>query len=260
MPFPFPGMDPYLEHPSIWPDVHFELIRGIRAALAPQVAPDYYVAVEERTYLVASLPETYLGRPDVAVVREADDSSASTESATSAALAKRPIVVELPSEDEVRERYLEIRDAESHKVITVIEILSPTNKLPGEGREQYERKRRQVLRSLSNLVEFDLLRAGEPMLMSPRPDSHYHGLVSREWERFKAQLYRFNLADPIPSILVPLRRGEDEPDLDLGTLLAQIYDQVRYDLRLNYSKDPVPSFADADLAWAASLLSKAGKR
>ncbi|MCK4452049.1 MAG: DUF4058 family protein [Anaerolineae bacterium] len=30
MPSPFPGMDPYLEYPVRWPDVHHSLITYIR--------------------------------------------------------------------------------------------------------------------------------------------------------------------------------------------------------------------------------------
>lgn len=252
MPSPFPGMDPYLEHPAIWPDVHLELIRASRAALAPKVAPRYYVAVEERTYLVASDPHTFLGRPDVAVVGAPP--LASSPGAASSAVLERPITVELPIPDEVCERYLEVRETATHEVVTVIEILSPSNKHPGEGREQYERKRRKVLGSLTSLVEFDLLRDGPPMPMGPLPSSHYRVLVSREWERYNAQLYPFNLDESIPEIPIPLRRGEPEPTLAMGDLIAHIYDQVRYDLRLDYTREPRPPLAPADAAWSNDLL------
>ncbi|MEZ4633510.1 MAG: DUF4058 family protein [Caldilineaceae bacterium] len=51
---PFPGMDPYLEHLSLWPDVHNRLIAAMADALVPKVAPRYYVALEQRTYLLAT--------------------------------------------------------------------------------------------------------------------------------------------------------------------------------------------------------------
>src|SRR5438874_11797542 len=41
MPSPFPGMDPYLETPNLWPDVHHELISQIRSALNPALLPRY---------------------------------------------------------------------------------------------------------------------------------------------------------------------------------------------------------------------------
>jgi hypothetical protein len=34
---PFPGMDPYLESPAIWPDVHHEIISENRATLTPNL-------------------------------------------------------------------------------------------------------------------------------------------------------------------------------------------------------------------------------
>ncbi len=33
MPPPFPGMDPYLEHPDLWPDFHNNLASEIQFAL-----------------------------------------------------------------------------------------------------------------------------------------------------------------------------------------------------------------------------------
>lgn len=260
MPSPFPGMDPYLERPALWPDVHLELIHAIRATLVPQVAPRYYVAVEERTYVVALEPRTFVGRPDVSVIDRSRLSAVAPGSVPAAAVLERPVTVELPLLDQIRERYLEIRDMATHEVVTVIEILSPTNKQPGEHRRQYERKRRQVLDSLTSLVEIDLLRAWEPMPMAPIPPSHYRILVSRGWERPKAQLYPFNLNEPIPEIPIPLRPGEPEPTLELGKLLSQVYEQARYDLRIDYTVEPEPPLDPAVSAWSHGLLRQANLR
>ena len=259
MPSPFPGMDPYLERRGLWPDVHQTLIHECRAALAPQVAPRYYVAVEERTYLVAEDEVSYLGKPDVTTVDRVSETPPPYGYAASAVI-ERPVTVTLPESDEIRERYLEVRGTMTGEVVTVIEILSPTNKLPGEGRMKYEKKRCEILDSATNLVECDLLRAGRSMPMKPVPSSHYRILVSREWERSKAELYPFNLEEAIPEIPVPLRRGEDEPTLDLGGALAKIYDEVRYDLRVDYSQDADPPLPPADAAWADEVLRNAGRR
>lgn len=260
MPSPFPGMDPYLERPALWSDVHLELIRAIRAALVPKVAPRYYVAVEQRTYVVAADPRSFIGQPDVAVVGPPRQPSEPPAGATSVAVLQRPVTVELPLPDRVRQRYLEIRDVETHEVVTVIEVLSPTNKRPGPDREQYERKRREVLDALTNLVEIDLLRGWEPMPIGSLPASHYRILVSRGWERPRAQLYPFNVNEPIPEVPIPLREGEEEPTLALGELLAQVYDQVRYDLRIDYTAEPEPPLDPAVAAWSHELLCQAGLR
>ena len=47
---PFPGMNPYLEHPELWHQVHNRLIVGIADAIADQIAPQYRVSVEQQIY------------------------------------------------------------------------------------------------------------------------------------------------------------------------------------------------------------------
>ena len=158
MPSPFPGMDPYLERRHGWPDVHSALIVATRDALAPQVAPAYYVAIEERTYIVALDSAEFIGRPDVAIINTPMHAQPGNESETATAVASVAQTVVLPQFKEVHERYLEIHDAQTHAVVTAVEILSPTNKASGEGRDAYEEKSRQVLSTLTNLVEIDLLR------------------------------------------------------------------------------------------------------
>jgi len=252
MAYPFPGMNPYLERASLWPDVHLELMRNIRLVLTGAVAPRYYVAVEERTYIVALDPQSYVGRPDVAVIGP----PAPVLAGMALAPANGSVVsVVVPVSDEVRERYLEIRQQGTDRVITVIEVLSPANKAKGEGRRVYEEKRRTVLDSATHLVEIDLLRAGEPMAAYPQSESDYRILVSRSWERPRSFLYPFNLPDPIPTIPVPLQKGEDEPRLSLGDLLPRIYDDVRYDLRIDYSvPPPPPNLAEEQSTWLDALL------
>ena len=41
MPSPFPGMDPYLEAPDLWPDFQNNLAPEIQGHLNPQVTPKY---------------------------------------------------------------------------------------------------------------------------------------------------------------------------------------------------------------------------
>ncbi|MEZ4556474.1 MAG: DUF4058 family protein [Caldilineaceae bacterium] len=139
---PFPGMDPYLEHPSLWPDVHNRLIAAMADALSPMVAPKYYIGLERRAHLLTPDDIVFIGRPDLAVVREGG-------ALAPTALTEENGVynVEVPLTDEVEETFLEIHEVKSGKLITIIEVLSPANKLSVRGREQYERKRAQILRS-----------------------------------------------------------------------------------------------------------------
>lgn len=70
MPSPFPGMDPNLEAPELFPDLHHGLISEIQAALNGRLRPAYHSMVEERVYIS---DENDPGReaiiPDVAVIR-----------------------------------------------------------------------------------------------------------------------------------------------------------------------------------------------
>jgi hypothetical protein len=163
--------------------------------------------------------------------------------------------VELPIGAQVRETYLEIRTATEGDVVTVVELLSPGNKRSGAGRRVYLDKRELVLSTHTSLVELDLLRAGEPMpRVGPRVRSDYSILVSRGYRRPKADLIPFGVRDPIPPFPLPLRRGEDEPTVDLGRVLHALYDRASYDLRIDYEKEPIPPLASEDAEWAKTLV------
>jgi hypothetical protein len=258
MPIPFPGMDPYLEHPDLWPDVHNSLISALRDHLVPRLRPRYYVSVEQRTYRAGLTGLTFIGRPDATVVAE---SRPAYRAAPVAATPPRVVTVELPVPDTVRETYLEVRGVASGQVVTVLEILSPTNKLPGEGRNHYERKRMAVLDSLTHLVEIDLLRAGPAMPMfGDDRGAHYRILISREWQRPRADLLPFTVRQPIPDFPLPLQRGEEEPLVPLNALLHELYDRAGYDLRINYRLEPEPPLGEEDAAWADALLREQGLR
>jgi hypothetical protein len=130
---PFPGMDPYLEQPESWQGFHNSLIATVALDLAPRLRLRYYVATEERTYLYAPERSPFIGRPDLNVIGPVLQEPRASWSVEPMAGA---VQVELPIPDHVREAYLEIRMVGSDEVVTVLEILSPTNKRPGEGRRQ----------------------------------------------------------------------------------------------------------------------------
>lgn len=255
MPTPFPGMDPYQEHPGLWEDVHTRLIVAIADALGPQVRPRYRVAVERRTYLAVLTPDDYelVGKPDVLIAVQGDVAATAAGAVATGAM---PLVGELPMPDEVIERYLEVRDVVTGEVVTTIELLSPTNKLSREGRAQYERKRLKVLSSATNLVEIDLLRAGEPFpirLQGGAEQSAYRIVVSRSQDRPRASIYLFGLRNHIPDIPTPLRPGEAEPTLPLNQILHDLYDRAGYEQIIDYRQQTIPPLSADDAAWAAQL-------
>ncbi len=259
MPSPFPGMDPYLEHPALWPGLHSRLIVGLADALGPVLRPRYYVEVEERVYfLVPEGERPLLGRPDVVIAAATPGLPPLPETLS---IPRGVRVVEVPMSEEVRERYLVIREAGTHQVVTWVEVLSPANKAPGEGRQVYLRKREEVLRARVHLVEIDLLRAGEPMpVVGDGRDGHYRILISRWEQRPRALLYVFTVRDPIPVFRLPLLPGDEEPEVDLGRLLQTIYERAAYDLRVNYEGEPIPPLDPPFAEWADRLLREKGVR
>jgi len=154
----------------------------------------------------------------------------------------------------VNEGYLEIREVATGRVVTSIEVLSPTNKRSGNGRDAYLGKRQRVLGSLTHLVEIDLLRSGRSMeILTEMPSSHYRILVSRSIDRPQAQLYGFNVQRSIPTVPIPLERGDEEPLLDLQRLLDEVYEQAGFDLTIDYSQAPIPALPKEDQLWWAAI-------
>ncbi len=258
MPTPFPGMDPYLERPGFWEEVHTRMIVALADDLNPAVMPRYRVGVERRTYLTVAEPpsrDVSVGKPDVLVIQSRGNDGLAV--ASSPIAVAPPQVASLPMPEEVIERYLTVREVASNKVITVIEILSPSNKLPGVGRDQYEKKRLQVLGSRTNLVEIDLLRVGEPLPMWVRDGdvaSDYRIVISRSQQRPRADVYLFGVREPIPNFPIPLQPKEDEPVLPLNQILHELYDRAGYDLAIDYSQPADPPLMDDDAAWSKILL------
>ena len=134
MPSPFPGMDPYIEERSLWPDMHLRLINHIAEALQPQVRPKYLARINERVEL-AGFGQNYV--PDVMVV-EPPRESLRTQIQSGALVADEPQLIGLLDEER-HVPYLELIYRETGDVVTLIEVLSPANKV-GNGREKYLQK------------------------------------------------------------------------------------------------------------------------
>ncbi len=255
MPSPFPGMNPYLEHPELWAEVHHWLIILIAESLVPQLRPKYRVAIEKRIYQISDANSILVGIPDVTVQRQPSTTNPRMSNVALAAPPAQALTVTVPMPETIEESYLEVRDVATKEVVTAIELLSPKNKRSGEGRKAYKIKRQRVLKSSTNLVEIDLLRAGKAMpILDNNIESNYRILVSRSNRRPLADLYAFNLQNAIPSFPLPLQEGDPEPLVDLQSLLNGLYDRAGYDLVIDYSQDPFPALSEADTAWADEVL------
>ncbi|MEN8445861.1 MAG: DUF4058 family protein [Cyanobacteria bacterium J06555_13] len=243
---PFPGMNPYLESPYRWPEIHTWLIVEIARSLNPQLLPRYRAAVETRVYIDASL----VGIPDASIYTQSRQPQARP---TAVAVSTRPERITLPTTCEVTERYLEIREVSTKRVVTIIEVLSPANKRSGEGRKKYLEKRQRVLNSETHLIEIDLLRKGEPMPAAGGQQADYQIIVSRASERPSAERYAFNLKEKIPQFLLPLAAEDTEPSIDIGALLQQVCQDTAVEVDIDYTSQPQPPLPVEDFEWVQSL-------
>ncbi len=256
----FPGMDPYLEDPQIWPGVHSALVVYLRDELQPLLRPRYVAAVEERVYIEGPdrqiIPDVSIHRPTRpggeggAAVVEVDD----------------PVVVQVAAL-EVHESYVEILDLYSgRKVVTVIEVLSPSNKFPGPGHDFYQAKQREVLGSTTHLVEIDLLRVGPHVLAVPewsaRGKGPYDYLVCvnrARGPRDRYELYLRGVRQRLPRVHIPLAGDDPDVSLDVQAVVAQVYDAGAYRQRLTYGVPCRPPLGPDDQAWADRLIAEAAE-
>jgi len=150
--------------------------------------------------------------------------------------------------------YVEIRDRRDRRLVTVIQLLSPTNKYSGPDREQYLGKRGQLLASSTHLVEIDLLRGGPRMpVANPLPACAYYAMVSRMEKRPKADFWPIDLRAQLPVIPIPLRDPDPDANLDLQAALHHVYDAARYGNYI-YEGSPQPALNAPDDTWARQLL------
>jgi hypothetical protein len=236
MPSPFPGMDPYIERPALWPDFHNSLIHYIREVLQPVLRPRYVVLGEDRTYIVEHQRSV---RPDLAVVR----TNLPAEQRSGTAVLEdvdEPIVVEVV-EEEIRQPYLQIIEpAASGRLVTALEVLSPDNKRSGKGRDSYLAKRQEFRESGANVVEIDLLRDGDRLIPEeaelPPVTPHWHYLVTVFRQPNLYEYYARTLFERLPRFLIPLDRGDADIRLDLQAVFSKTWDFGPYPATLNYDQ------------------------
>ncbi len=258
---PFPGMNPYLETRGLWPEVHNSLIAAMKSFLRRRLPFKYSVIMEERIAIGQNPPEeppARYARPDLTISsREAPR----TGGANTDREDTRAVTVVLPEIYTVREWFIEIREQRREKPVTILEVLSPTNKNPGAGREQYLDKRQRILESATHMVEIDLVRVGRPMpLAGYDGDAPYRNLVSRCQDRPSATLYPFSLRSPIPNVTVPLLDDDEEPIIELGEMVHDLYLQDYYCNYVDYGEDPAGPLSDNDREWLDKSLHEQGFR
>lgn len=254
----FPGMDPWLEAPLAWRSVHSRLVVYLADQLQSKLGDRYLADVEDRVYVEGPDRDII---PDVTLRQQR---TVIAGHALAVADADAPDIEQVP-ELQVHETYVAILDLrENRTVVTVIEVLSPTNKYAGPGRDSYLDKQQQVRQSTTHLIEIDLLRAGPHVLAVPewvarrRGPYAYLTCVNRaQGRRAHFELYRRRLQERLPRIQVPLAAGDADVALDVQAAVAQVYAAGQYLTHLNYGTPCVPPLSAEEHAWAVQLIQQA---
>jgi hypothetical protein len=254
MPSPFPGMNPYLEQDYDWHDFHTEFNVTLRAALAAALGRKYFVKVEMRLIVheFSAKERRFLGIADVRLSARRDRDSAPKGTTVLDA----PLQLQLPAVEITKQRFLEIRDARSRRLVTVIEVLSPSNKTPGADRDSFLAKRAALLQSQCHYVEIDLLRDGTKPDPPKLPKNDYYVLVSRYQDRPTLGVWPFGLRDPLPRIPIPLTAPDPDATIDLKTILDRAYDEAGFANHI-YLEKPQPPLSPKDAKWAKSIVARA---
>jgi hypothetical protein len=251
-------MDPYLEG-STWMNFHGQLCAEIARQLGPKLRPRYLARLTEHFFTDISVDPDVSNKPlypDIGIATY-DISSSAGESL---GIVTTPVRLATEVPESIVHFSVEIRDRHTRRLVTAIEVLSPTNKR-GEGRLEYLAKRKRVLHSSAHLIEIDLLRKGQRVPMKDRlPPAPYYVYVGRFEIRPDTDVWPISLERPLPAIPVPLLSPDPDATLDLQLALNTVYDLSGYDLELDYTQPPDVALSPQEVKWSQARLRAAGLR
>jgi hypothetical protein len=254
-------MDPYLERH--WLDVHNRLVMLSSVVLNERLPADLVASTDERVKVEGPDEEYGLYRPDVTVVEEGGAGKPPV-TGTAAVGTMPPGTVRLVAAVEPTvERYIRVVDTSTDRAVTVIEFLSPSNKM-GEGLVDYRRKREALLDSGVNLVEVDLSRRGDwqrllrPYSCPVSKRSEYRATTWLAGDRGGVLLSPFGLREALPELPIPLRAKDGVVTLPLQEVVEQVYQTGRYGTRLNYGAELEPAVEGEDAVWVREVAGRGG--
>jgi hypothetical protein len=265
MPSPFPGMDPWLEDPGVFPDFHNTFIPFLRIALQRQLPAGFVAVLATRVYMQDTEQQF---EPDIDVVRQRSRPGRSADGTATMAVTD---LLELPAgrlpDDEYTEPHIEVRTTHGdRRLVTSIEVLSLANKTRGNtGRGLYRGKQQELAKAGVNLVEIDLLRGGIHSTAVALPDLRgragpydYHVCVTWVEREDTSYVAPILLAEPLPTIPIPLTPGVPSPAIDLQAVLTRVYDEADYGRIVDYKTPCDPPLTSEQQAWAEGLLRARG--
>jgi hypothetical protein len=265
---PFPGLDPYLQR--FWPGVHHRLITYTGDLLADKLPENLKVFIEQRIVFETDdsnvFPRLRGYVPDVAVTESKHSFGAhNMKGAAPTTAIAEPLTIRFPRPP-ISETHIEIRDgATGGRVITTIEFISPSNKMPGPAHDAFVKKQTDLHAGNVSLVEIDLVRGGEWVLTVPEywieepQRTELRISIIRGWEPDVSQFYPITLQQRLPAIPIPLRKTDEPLSLDLQALFELCYERGRYETLIDYASEPLPPLQVQDKIWADHLLRQAGK-
>lgn len=221
MPSPFPGMDPYLEDEKLWPLFQHLMVNCLYQILLPGLVDRYRARIGQRHYV--------------------------TEQALFTSIIR----------DEHHEEFIEIRQRIDGRLITLVEVVSPSNKTTDGGRKIYLDKRCEGRQANVNLVEIDLVLQGQPLLDYSReglPDWDYAVSVTRATQPDRFEIYTATLQKRLPRFRLPLAADDRDTVLDLQAAFARSYEQGGFGAKTDYSRNPATKLEDEDRKWIDSRM------
>ena len=151
------------------------------------------------------------------------------------------------------EIYLEILKLPEQRVVTIVELLSPSSKA-GAGRRDYLAKRHGLMVPDVHLVELDFLIGGHRLPMErPLPPGDYFALIARAERRPDCEFFAWAVRDSLPIIPIPLLPPDSDVLIDLAPSFASVYERGRYARLIKYDAPLDVPLAPDDRAWAEEL-------
>jgi Protein of unknown function (DUF4058) len=259
---PFPGMDPYLEDQGYWKELHSKFVNVIQEALAEQVPDSYEVRLEERLSLIYE-PDSDLKRniwPDVAILGKSEATLPERPGPSTLALEPITLPLRMYQTEELIEHRIEIRRFPNRELVTVVELLSPSNKEP-PGERLYLEKHFELIHQAVHLVELDFLICGKRMpIDADLPSGQYFAFVSRAEWRPMSEVYAWSIRDPLPTIRIPLLAPDPDVPLELASIFKTVYERARFQRSINYQAPLGLPIGPVDRTWAETIARKFDQR
>jgi hypothetical protein len=259
-------MDPWIER--YWNDVHPRVIEEIADQISEALPSGLFVSVQRDVYVVdPDSPRTrQVYEPDAAVVGH-DAATAARSSSDDGGVAVAEPIRLLVNAEPVSQGHLEIRDLrDGRRLVTAIEVFSPTNKRGRLGRAEYVRKRNAYFRAGANVVELDLLRAGRHLVavsldsLREQDITPYKCCVRRaaaDGAPATVEYYPIPLRSRLPRVRLPLRPADADGIVDLQRPIDVVYARRRLGEQIDYNRPPTPRLSPVDAEWAAECIASA---